>query len=114
MSDTNKKNYTVNDLMGEYFPSDKPDNPDTETEEISANDDISDSVEMETDTLEDDPEEAFGSDITIADKSEWESLEVAETVSEIFDGGRVSESEEADFSCSDTIYESLANAKENI
>lgn len=114
MSDTNKKNYTVNDLMGEYFPSDKPDNPDTETEEISANDDISDSVEMETDTLEDDPEEAFGSDITIADKSEWESLEVAETVSEIFDGGRVSESEEADFPCSDTIYESLANAKENI
>ncbi len=114
MSDTNKKNYTVNDLMGEYFPSDKPDNPDTETEEISANDDISDSVEMETDTLEDDPEEASGSDITIADKSEWESLEVAETVSEIFDSGRVSESEESDFPCSDTIYESLANAKENI
>ena len=39
MSDTNKKNYTVNDLMGEYFPSDKPnkaDSADIETEEISA------------------------------------------------------------------------------
>lgn len=106
MSDTNKKNYTVNDLMGEYFPSDKPDktnSSDTEREEISADEEISNGVEIETDTLEDDPSEASDADITIADKSEWESLEVAETVSEIFDSSRISETKEADFPDSGTI-----------
>lgn len=106
MSDTNKKNYTVNDLMGEYFPSDKPDktnSSDTEREEISADEEISDGVEIETDTLEDDPSEASDADITIAGRSEWESLEVAETVSEIFDSSRISETKEADFPDSGTI-----------
>lgn len=106
MSDTNKKNYTVNDLMGEYFPSDKPDktnSSDTEREEISADEEISDGVEIETDTLEDDPSEASDADITIAGRSEWESLEVAETVSEIFDSSRISETKEDDFPDSGTI-----------
>lgn len=106
MSDTNKKNYTVNDLMGEYFPSDKPDktdSPDTETEEISASGEISGDVEMETDILEEDSSVADEADITIADKSEWESLEVVETVSEIFDSSRISETKEADFPDSGTI-----------
>ena len=106
MSDTNKKNYTVNDLMGEFFPSDKPDKTDSadiETEEISAYGELPDDAEMENDTLEDDPSEAYGADITIAGKSEWESLEVAETVSEIFDSSCISETEEADFPDSGAI-----------
>lgn len=92
--------------MGEYFPSDKPDktnSSDTEREEISADEEISDGVEIETDTLEDDPSEASDADITIAGRSEWESLEVAETVSEIFDSSRISETKEADFPDSGTI-----------
>ena len=117
MSDTNKKNYTVNDLMGEFFSSDKPDktdSPDTEMEEISAGDEISDNVEMKTDTLEDDPSEASDADITIVGKSEWESLEIAETMSEIFDSSRISETKEAVSPDSDTICEDSENEKENV
>lgn len=117
MSDANKKNYTVNDLMGEFFPSDKSDktdDPDTETEEISAKDDISDGFEMETDTLEEDVSEASSADITIADKSEWKSLEVAETVPETFDGNRISKFSKAVSPCSDTTCEHSANAEENV
>ncbi len=116
MSDTNKKNYTVNDLMGEFFPSDKPDKTDSadiETEEISAYGELPDDAEMENDTLEDDPSEAYGADITIAGKSEWESLEVAETVSEIFDSSCISETEEADFPDSGAICGDSGKTGEN-
>lgn len=102
--------------MGEYFPSDKPnkaDSADIETEEISAYGELPDGAEMETDTLEDDPSEAYGADITIAGKSEWESLEVAETVSEIFDSSRISEATEADFPDSGTICGDSGKTGEN-
>lgn len=123
MSDSNKNNYTLNDLMGEFFPSDKPADTNntgssgtetSETEEISANEDISDSTEVETDFLEEDSSEAADADIEIAGESEWGSIEIAETVSEIFDERLVSEIENAGSPYSDTICGDLENAEENV
>ncbi|MDE5576387.1 MAG: sortase, partial [Oscillospiraceae bacterium] len=120
MSDTNKKNYTVNDLMGEFFSEEEAEDnapaetaetsaaktetavsvseadvSEAETEEISAEEDDpngdTDDTEIVVDALEEDTSEAEKADISVAGKSEWESLEIAETVSEMFDKSGISE-----------------------
>ncbi|MBD5146422.1 MAG: class B sortase [Ruminococcus sp.] len=117
MSDTNKKNYTANDLLSEFFSEEatvetapaeaeeasaaktetavsvsEADVSISETEEISAEeDDLGDDTEIVVDTLEEDTSEAENADIDLAGKSEWASLEIAESVSEIFDESDISE-----------------------
>lgn len=134
MSDSNK-NYTVNDLMGEFFSTDgyKSSVADghkssvagsyessvgngsaygEETEEISANDFDADSVEVVSESLEEDPSEAESADITVAGSSEWETAEIAETVSKIFDEKSVSESISDVFRGNSAVSEDSENPEE--
>lgn len=101
MSDSSKK-YTLDDLMGEFFSTndstssaENGSDSKAETEEISANDFDTDDVEIVSEMLEEDPSESQSADITVAGNSEWETVEIAETVSEIFDNDPVSETENA-------------------
>ena len=144
MSDSNK-NYTVSDLMGEFFSTDGYTQPAadgtvsraaetsavtetsavaetsavTETsavaeEEISAADIDTDDVEVVSDILEEDTSESQNADITVAGNSEWETLEIAETVSEIFDESNISESISVD-SCGDSVVcENKEEMEENV
>lgn len=138
MSDS-KKNYSVNDLMGEFFSTDgykssvsdgnkssvsdgnrspvsdiSAADTKAETEEISANDLDAEDIEIVSETLEEDPSEAEGADITVAGSSEWETVEIAETVSEIFDEKNASESISEDFRVGDTVSEDSGNEEEKI
>lgn len=89
MSKKKKKEYTVNDLLEEFFPETGSDkiseeisdfvNAEIEKEEITAEDLFSDDTEVVTDMLEDDPSERTNADITLADESEWEIPEISES-----------------------------------
>lgn len=135
MSDTNKKDYiyTVNDLMGEFFSGEaaeenapaetaetsaeqtEADVSEAETEEISAEeDDLNDDTEIVVDALEEDTSEAEKADISVAGKSEWESLEIAETVSEIFSESGVSEDEIPVSRGNSAVCEDNRNMEENV
>lgn len=115
MSDTNKKDYiyTANDLLNEFFSEDaeeenaaaetedtsheqeEADVSESETEEISAEEDDpngdTDDTEIVADTLEEDASEAEKADISVAGRSEWDSLEITETASEMLDKSDISE-----------------------
>lgn len=121
MSDTNKNNYTANDLLDEFFPSGETAVPELETdisdpgtEEISADETVSDSGEIVTDTLEEDNSEAENADITVIGKSEWETSEITETISELFDGSIISEDVSADFRDNSAVSEDTKKSEENV
>lgn len=143
MSDTNKKNYTVNDLMGEFFsdeaaednapaktaetsaaktetavPVSEADVSEAETEEISAEEDDpeaeTDDTEIVVDTLEEDTSEAEKADISVAGKSEWKSLEIAETVSEMLDESIISEDASPVSRGNSAVCEDSGNMEENV
>lgn len=118
MSDTNKK-YTLNDLMGEFFSTDgyMPSAADktaskAETEEISAADFDADGVEIVSEVLEEDPSESRNADISVAEDSEWETLEIAESASEIFDEKSISENVPNNFSGSSAVSADPENSEE--
>lgn len=83
----NKKNYTAEDLLDEFFPNGsaekdkKADSSPAETagisEEISEEDAPAEDIEMVSDTLENDFSEAENADIIIGGDFEWESLELS-------------------------------------
>ncbi|MDE6745537.1 MAG: sortase [Oscillospiraceae bacterium] len=136
MSDTNKKNYTANDLLSEFFFDETTEEnapvetaetspeqaeaavSESETEEISAEEDdpngVTDDVEIVVDTLEEDTSEAEKADISVAGKSEWDSLEIAETVSEIFDGSDISEDISPASRVNSAVCEDSENMEENV
>ncbi|MDE5991711.1 MAG: hypothetical protein K2G87_01535, partial [Oscillospiraceae bacterium] len=136
MSDTNKKNYTVNDLMGEFFSDEAAEEnapaetaetsaeqtkaavSDSETEEIIAEEDDpeveTDDTEIVVDTLEEDTSEAEKADISVAGKSEWDSLEIAETVSEMLDKSDISEDASPIFHGNSAVCEDSGNMEENV
>ena len=133
MSDTNKKNYTANDLLSEFFSDEETveNAPEeaaeasaakaetavsaSETEEISAEeDDLGDDTEIVVDTLEEDNSEAEKADISVAGKSEWDSLEIAETVSEIFDESGISEDASPVSRGNSAVCEDTKNMEENV
>ena len=133
MSDTNKKNYTANDLLSEFFSDEETveNAPEeaaeasaakaetavsvSETEEISAEeDDLGDDTEIVVDTLEEDNSEAEKADLTVAGKSEWDSLEIAEAVSEIFDESGISEDASPVFRGNSAVCGDTKNMEENV
>lgn len=136
MSDTNKKNYTANDLLNEFFSDEAAEEnapeetaktsgtkPETavfksETEEISAEEDDfsgeTDDVEIVVDTLEEDTSEAEKADIDLAGNSEWDSLEITETVSEIFDKNGISEDTFHVSRGNSAVCEDSGNMEENV
>ncbi|MBD5139394.1 MAG: sortase [Ruminococcus sp.] len=133
MSDTNKKNYTANDLLSEFFSDEETvgNTPaetaeassaqteaavsEAETEEISAEeDDLGDDTEIVVDTLEEDTSEAENADIAVAGKSEWDSLEITETVSEIFDKSGISEDASPVSRGDSAVCEDSGNMEENV
>ena len=133
MSDTNKKNYTANDLLSEFFSDEEtvgnaPEEAEeassaqteaavseAETEEISAEeDDLGDDTEIVVDTLEENTSEAENADIAVAGKSEWNSLEIAETVSEIFDKSGISEDNSPVSRGNSEVREDSGNMEENV
>ena len=126
MSDSNK-NYTVDDLMGEFFSTDGYTQPAADVtvsraaetsavaeEEISANDIDTDDVEIVSDILEEDTSESQNADITVAGNSEWETLEIAETVSEMFDEKDISENISTDIRDNIAVCEDSENTEENV
>ncbi len=117
MSKKKKKEYTVNDLLEEFFPETGSDkiseeisefvNAEIEKEEITAEGLFSDDTEVVTDMLEDDSSERTNADITLAGESEWEIPEISESdLTETFDGNNDADKEDiSEESCENDEYE---------